>query len=280
MIDAHVHVWDTAVVSYPWLTSHSRLNRPHLPSEIDDADGQVTSWVFVEADPAPPDAAMEIAWVQRNAWEGLVGVVAHLDLAACTAESLAELRIDQLIKGVRKVPSADEAPLAWSSSLETSFEILRAHAMTVDACVSAAQLPQLISALDRLPAATVVVDHLGKPLLNDAVTGPGGRAWQRALRRLARHPNVVMKLSGLPAEARSTEQLRTTAPGYLSAALDIFGSSRCMFGSDWPVSRYAPGGVCTGEWIDLVAAASAGHDESAVFEETARRVYRTDALTR
>ena len=38
-----------------------------------------------------------------------------------------------------------------------------------------------------------------------------------------------------------------------SAAMDAFGASRCMIGSDWPVSAATPHRMEPGEWFGLVS---------------------------
>lgn len=59
------------------------------------------------------------------------------------------------------------------------------------ACVRGPELTRLAAARERT---TIVLDHLGKP---QAATRD---QWSQELRQLAKHENVVCKLSGLAAE--------------------------------------------------------------------------------
>ncbi|MCW0234965.1 MAG: amidohydrolase family protein [Ferrovibrio sp.] len=86
----------------------------------------------------------------------------------------------------------------------------------------------------------MVIDHSAKPKLrawrNDA---DALAVWVRHLRNLARYPQVWCKLSGLLTEAGPHWQ----AAGYLLPAmrilLELFGPSRLLCGSDWPVMTLA-----------------------------------------
>jgi L-fuconolactonase len=110
---------------------------------------------------------------------------------------------------------------------------------------------------------------LGKPPVVSGKSEP----WATSLRDLAALPNTYCKLSGLVTEADwktwGTEDLRL----YTDTALDAFGPSRLMFGSDWPVCTLAAtyGQVvdATGELTDKLSAA----ERTEVFEGTATRVY-------
>ena len=60
---------------------------------------------------------------------------------------------------------------------------------------------------------------------------------------------------------------------YLEHALQSFGPTRCMFGSDWPVATLT---TAYPRWFDLVTDVVAGCSDSeieAVFAGTAERIY-------
>ena len=85
------------------------------------------------------------------------------------------------------------------------------------------------------PSQRMVLDHLGKPDVR------AGRIdeWRRHLSRFAALPHVWCKLSGLVTEADWCAWSPGGLRPYLDAALDAFGPSRVMFGSDWPVCTVA-----------------------------------------
>jgi L-fuconolactonase len=60
---------------------------------------------------------------------------------------------------------------------------------------------------------------------------------------------------------------------YCEVALEAFGASRLMFGSDWPVSSLtAPYGDVCALYLELVAELSSA-EQDAIFSGTAHRVY-------
>jgi L-fuconolactonase len=120
------------------------------------------------------------------------------------------------------------------------------------------------------PRQPFVLDHLGKP----DIRGDGFTEWRRHFGALAALPNVTCKLSGLVTEADwhgwTPAQLRP----YLDAALEAFGPSRLMMGSDWPVCLLA---ARYDDVVALVRDALAEYSEDEqeqVLGGTARDFYR------
>ena len=94
--------------------------------------------------------------------------------------------------------------------------------------------PVVVEALEALPELGAVVDHCAKP---DLRTGSLD-AWRAGIARVAEHPNVVCKLSGLVTEAPSGFAATALAPA-VEHVLSVFGPDRLLFGSDWPVCTLA-----------------------------------------
>jgi L-fuconolactonase len=107
--------------------------------------------------------------------------------------------------------------------------------LVYDLLVRPAQLPAARRLVSLFPTQRFVLDHLAKPLIAAGITEP----WAENLRRLAAHPNVYCKLSGMGTEA----DLRNWKPAdfvpYMDTALEAFGAARVMIGSDWPVCTRA-----------------------------------------
>jgi L-fuconolactonase len=83
-------------------------------------------------------------------------------------------------------------------------------------------------------------------------------------------PNVTCKLSGAHTTSADASDLRP----YYQAVLTACGPDRLMFGSDWPVSTIAaPHGQVCALYQELTAQLSPA-EQDAIFDRTARRVYR------
>ncbi|GAA3668596.1 amidohydrolase family protein [Microbacterium marinilacus] len=276
VVDAHVHVWDPAALSYPWLEGDP-LGSAHLPPEIDGASGGVDGWVFVEAD-ASAAPEVEADWVASLEWPGLLGIVADAELdASALPARLDALRARPLVRGVRHLlQGLDDERLA-DPRLAEGLRRVAHEGLVFDACVRWTQLEALrrLVATAGVEGAPLVLDHLGKPPVGAGLGSQAGRDWLERMRALARVDGLAVKLSGLRAEAPSAGVLRTEAPGFLAAAIDLFGPDRCLFGTDWPVS--VGGDVTSEEWIGLVREA-AGDGWPAVASGTATRVYGLDPV--
>jgi L-fuconolactonase len=115
-----------------------------------------------------------------------------------------------------------------------------------------------------------VLDHLAKPPIAAGEWEP----WAADLAALAELPNVTAKISGLITEARWDDWDAPRIGRYARHALDVFGPSRCAFGSDWPVCTLAAG---YGDVLDLAEAVTrelSPSERADVLGGTARRVYR------
>jgi L-fuconolactonase len=274
LVDAHLHLWDPRRLRYPWLTDLPALNRPFGPEALDTGGHRLTGAVFVEAGRAAEQTFDEIRWVEELAAARplLRGAVAHADLERGreVAPDLRRLAAVALVRGVRRNLQDEPPGFATGAGHLDGVRLLAEYGFTADLCVRHSQLPEITGLVARVPQVTFVLDHLGKP----PVRAGGLDPWREHLRRLAGHPNVVCKLSGLTTEA----ELDRWRPGdvlpYLRHALAEFGPDRCLFGSDWPVATMA---TTYDRWVAVVLEALAGQSPARreqVLAGTATRVYR------
>ncbi len=121
---------------------------------------------------------------------------------------------------------------------------------------------------DRFPDLRIVIDHLAKPPVGTADLG----AWEAGLRRAAAHPNVSAKVSGLNTLGSWSQEDVTRVVG---VAVDAFGPTRLMFGSDWPVAIL--GGDYASVWEHTTRALDdlglEGADRAAILGGTAAALY-------
>ena len=279
-IDAHVHVWDTARLTYSWLRDAPLLDRPRLPIDLTAETGERVVFVQANAD----DGAAEAAWVQSLSagWPSLAGIVAFAPVEEPTlAETLDELSTLPLVVGVRRLLQDQEAGFIASKELVTGFRMLADRHIPFDACVRWHQLEELVSTVALVPALSVVLDHLGKPPVAAGLASEAGRQWLHALQQLAKLPRVTVKLSGLAPEADPNRDVIEQVVPFLDAALDVFGAERCMYGSDWPVSAATPHRLTNRVWRETVASrVSRESDRWHVLEGTAAAFYSIDAPPR
>jgi L-fuconolactonase len=277
VVDGHLHLWDPEVLTYEWL--EGPLLRSFGPEDLDEAVAEgpdaAYEFVFVQADCLPEQSIAEVDWVASLAPRvALRGIVAHAPLEdpRATEAHLAAYAERPLVVGVRRLLQSEPAGFAAAPGFRDGARAVASAGLVFDACVRWQQLPDVVDLADAVPELTIVLDHLGKPEVGTAqAPDPAdGTPWAESLRDLALRPNVVCKLSGLPAEAQgewTDAQLRP----FLDVALDAFGPDRLLFGGDWPVS------TPYGRWVDAVSSWLADrvgdHHQRAVLAENAERVY-------
>ncbi|MCC7011454.1 MAG: amidohydrolase family protein [Planctomycetes bacterium] len=242
-IDAHQHFWKLARGDYRWLTSElGPLYRDFGPRDLAPklrAHG-IASTVLVQAADSLAESQFLLALADAN--EFVAGVVAWIDFDALDAsDQLAALALHPKIVGVRPMIQ-DIADDTWMLRPELArvFERIAELDLAFDALVKPRHLAHVHELVARHPALKVVVDHAGKPDVASGLHSLGFARWVEDMRRLARHPNVHCKMSGLVTEASANWTVATLAP-YVAVLLEHFGAQRLMWGSDWPVVELAGG---------------------------------------
>jgi len=271
LIDSHVHVWDPRVLPYPWLAG-TGLDHPMLPAQADRAGGATTGMIFVQA--SGDRAIDEARWVDATDWPDLIGIVAGADLAAdpsAVAAHLDALATIPRVVGVRHL--LQDTPVEDFPSITEGLRLLATAGGSFDACIRHTQLPALIDLLEGHPALTVILDHLGKPPVDEGIDSAAGREWARNIAQLSARPRTFVKVSGLTAESADPDAFARHADGWIEHVVSTFGPDRAMIGSDWPVSAtFGIGGAFT-DWVERVRRIVAEADWPVVAASTARTAY-------
>jgi L-fuconolactonase len=112
---------------------------------------------------------------------------------------------------------------------------LKHFGYTYDILIFPDQLNHTLEFVRAFPDQPFVLDHLAKPYIKDKKID----AWKLDLKRLASCENVFCKISGMVTEANWKNWAKEDFYPYLEAAVEAFGTSRLMYGSDWPVCLVA-----------------------------------------
>jgi L-fuconolactonase len=238
VIDAHVHVWDANLVTYPWLPDVPTLApRYTLADVLPSFDAaEVTGCVLVQAADHEADTELMLATAAEHP-SRVLGVVGWVPLTEPgRAEALLDRWSGQALVGVRHLIHRDPDPrLLLRPEVDETLAILAERGLAFDACAESLQLLELVPTLAaRHPRLQVVVDHLAKPPIRER----GWQPWAGMLAEAASLPNVVAKLSGLNTAASPTWSSADFAP-YVRHALEVFGPNRLLYGGDWPFALLA-----------------------------------------
>jgi len=290
IIDAHHHIWRRK--DLPWLDGpmqprifgpYEAIRRDYLIGEYlsDLAGSGVTQSVYVQCNWPKDGFEDEVAYVQRAADEtgfpqGIVGYANFL--AKDVRPQLDRLTKYRGMRGLRMQMQWHENPqyrfaagpdLARDPTLQKNVAQLADYGWTFDLQVFAAQMEGAAELAASAPKVTFILQHAG--MLED-LSADGVARWLQGMRLLASQPNIVSKLSALGTFIHKND------PDHIAAVvretIDVFGPTRCLFGSNFPVEKLWTG------YSDLIAAyrkaiEPLGEDVArAAFRDTAARVYR------
>jgi L-fuconolactonase len=274
IIDSHVHFWDRERFTTLWLQDADAALQPsHLPSDLAATGWSADAIVAVQADCLPEQGIAEARWFSGlssdHARVEAVVAFAPLDVPADLPAHLDALAELPLVAGVRRLIQDEPPELATSPDFVRGVQALAAHDFTMDLCIRQLHFPAVIRLVEQCPDVQFVLDHLGKP----TIAADAFASWAADMTRLAALPNVVVKLSGLLTEAAPGLRTGVALAPWLRHALDAFGPSRSMFGSDWPVLNLGGGFE---RWLDIVTQLVddlSAEEAASVWSGTADAVY-------
>jgi len=279
IVDSHQHFWRYNAREYDWIDDDlAAIRRDFLPDDLAREIGLagVDAVVSVQARQTLDETDWLLGLAEKH--DFIAGVVGWVPLTAPTvADTLARLAGNPRLCGVRHVLQGEADPdFAAREDFTAGIAALRELGLAYDILIYERQLPMAMALVDRHPDQVFVVDHVAKPRIRDGILSP----WRERIRELGRRPNVFCKLSGMVTEADPRAWTRASLEPYAQAALEAFGPSRVMFGSDWPVCL---AGCGYAQWLgtvrELCRGLSAAEREE-VLGGTARDAYGLDARSR
>ena len=276
-VDTHVHYWDPSVIPYAWLDTLPTLNRPFLPSDHAAVSGgsKVSKILFVESGCDASHSLKEVDWIVSLAHREprIRGIVAHasLELGEGVRNHLQRLAERPLVKGVRRLlQSEQEKGFCLRPGFTEGVRMLGEFGFTMDLCIRHQQLSEVTRLASAVPEVTFILDHFGKPPVKSGALEP----WRSSIRDLAALPNVVCKVSGLTTEADMERWTPGDLKPYFDAVMESFGTSRLLFGGDWPVCTLA---TEYQRWVKTVSELTSSlsmEDSAKLFRFNAERIYR------
>lgn len=255
LIDAHHHLWDLSKNSHPWLQeayephfflgNYDALKKNYLWSDYqnDTSKHNVIATVHCEAEWAREDQVGETQWLtEMHQHIGYPSaIVAHAWFHTENSEEiLARQASFPLVKGIRSKPVTASSPAAMkpheSASMQDpqwleGFSRLSKYKLSWDLRVPYWHLAEAAQVAELFPETQIVLNHTGFPWDRSA---EGLKAWHVAMERIAKCPNVWLKVSefGLKDKPWNYSQNKII----VQDALSIFGIERCMFASNFPVA--------------------------------------------
>jgi len=274
VLDAHVHFWDPQLLEYPWLGAVPALGRSFLAADYAAATAHspVDAVILVEANCLPDQTVPEVQLFERSAADcHVAAIVAYASLTTPRTldRTLDELSAVNRVTGIRHNIQGEAPGFCTQSVFVDGVQKVGRRGLTFDLCATHEQLPDIIALVKMCPDTRFILDHGGKPAIRDALLDP----WRSDIGRLAECANVWCKLSGLTTEADHASWREADLVPYVSHVVERFGTSRVIYGSDWPVLTLA--GTYSDWWrFTTIFTQSWSDDERRGFYgENAKRVY-------
>ncbi|MCE7070838.1 amidohydrolase family protein [Dyadobacter sp. CY327] len=248
-IDSHLHFWHYHPVKDAWITDEmSVIKNDFLPADLLPLLEQqgITGGVAVQADQSEKEThfLMDLA----AEYDFIKGVVGWVDFRAKNIEERLEYFSQfDILKGFRHIVQAEpDDDFLLRPDFLKGIAALSRHNFTYDVLIHPRHIPYAVDFVKRFPNQRFLVDHLAKPCIKDRLSDE----WARELRAFAPVENVSCKMAGLVTEADWKNWKYDDFTKYIDITLEIFGTERVMFGSDWPVCLV---GASYGEVCDIAS---------------------------
>ena len=185
-------------------------------------------------------------------------------------------------------PGVNAPGMLSDARFREGFDCLQRMGLSFDALVYHTQLEELADLAAAFPDATIILNHIGRPLGIGPYAGRRDEVfadWQKGIAALAQRENVVVKLGGFgnlisgydwhqrPIPPTSRDVAEAINP-WLTYCIEQFGPDRCMFESNFPVDKASYAYTTAWNAFKLVAKDYSGPEKSAMFQGTAVRAYR------
>src|ERR1700722_1011183 len=193
----------------------------------------IAATIAVQASPTVDETLWLLDHADRPC-TGILGVVGWVDLAARDVNAQLDTVHRPRLVGIRPMIQdiPDDAWIVRPSTIR-GLEVLAERGLTFDLLGYTRHLRHAVTALERVPDLTVVIDHLAKPDYTHL-----DRLWTQGMTELAARPHTFVKISGLATEVDGPPHAGLFAE-HVAFALQTFGPDRCLIGSDWPVVTLA-----------------------------------------
>jgi L-fuconolactonase len=192
--------------------------------------------------------------------------------------------------GIPPVLGCDQAGVMMRPDFRAGLKELVKRGLSFDAWLLQPQLPEFLDLARAFPDAALILDHVGGPLAEGRYIGRVADAfeqWKEDMTKIARCPNVTLKLgalnmsqTGMDAVGKlrphTSEEVARLQREHILTSIDLFGPSRCMFESNFPVDKMSVSYTVVWNSFKRVSAGYSAEERSQLFSETARRVYRIE----
>ncbi len=245
-VDSHQHFWKLSRGDYSWMTPDMKeLYKDFSPEDLEPLikEKNITQTVIVQA--ADTIAETEFTLSLASKYDFIAGVVGWVDLDSDKAkDDIDKLCESNFLKGFRPmIHDIKDDEWMLKNNLSENLKYINNKNLTFDALVRPNHLKHLIKFVKKYDFLPIVIDHIAKPVIINSEIDE----WKKDMTELSKANNVYCKFSGILTEVGKDYNKHQLDP-YIDFILNLFGSEKLMWGSDWPVLTMADSYL---NWFDL-----------------------------
>ena len=271
-IDSHQHFWKYNAVRDSWITDDMAvIQKNFLPEDLRPvlAANKIDGSIIVQSDQSKEENVFQLANALQH--DFVKGVVGWVDLQSDNLnEQLEYYKEFKKLKGFRHVLQGEpQRDFMLRPDFKRGIAKLKGFGYTYDILIYPDQLKHTVDFVKAFPDQPFVLDHIAKPYIKDKEI----EEWRKDIKALAAFDNVFCKVSGMVTEGNWLEWSKEDYKPYLEVVAEAFGTTRLMYGSDWPVCLVAASYEQVLEIVNNYFSIFSQHEQDLIFGENAVRFY-------
>jgi len=288
-LDSHVHFWNYSASNpeFDWIgEGMDTIKKSFLPENLiqiisseSNADDEnikhqlsTSNYSCIAVQAAETWSETEFLLELAEKHEFIKGVVGWCDVNGFDKSTTLSSSLSPKLKGFRHIVQAKPNGYMSSDSFRYFISRLKNHDYTYDLLIQPHQLQEALGLVSEFPNQKFVIDHLAKPDVKNQDFGQ----WKSHIQEFENLPNVYCKISGMVTEAYWQSWQSSDFRYALDVVFDTFGTSRLMYGSDWPVCLLA---ADYKQVINIVAdyiSELSSTEQEKIFYKSAAKFYHID----
>ncbi|MDA0916973.1 MAG: amidohydrolase family protein [Proteobacteria bacterium] len=256
IIDAHHHFWDLNKNYYPFLRdkidpnfflgNYKTIRENYLPIDYinDSRNHNVVGTIHCEAEWDRNDQVGETRWLKYLSLNNKFpnAIVAHAWFHKKNSEEIiAEQASFDMVKGIRSKPitkfSQNSQEYLYEGSMQdinwrNGLKLLEKYNLNYDLRIPNWHLEEAVEIVRLIPNTKVIINHAGFPWNR---TDEGMDYWRKGIKLMSLEPNTFIKLSEFGVKGEDWNYYQNKK--IIHELIDLFGPQRCMFASNFPVSK-------------------------------------------
>ena len=256
IVDSHHHFWDLHKNYYPFLSDkidpdfflgdYEIIRQNYLPVdyEKDTKNHNVVGTIHCEAEWDRDDQLGETKWIENLAKKNKFpnAIIGHAWFHKKNSESIiAEQASFDMVKSIRSKPNVKFSKNSTSYTFDGSMQdiswrnglkLLEKYNLNYDLRIPSWHLEEAVDVVKLIPNTKVIINHCGFPWDRSI---EGMEFWKKGIKALSLEPNTFIKLSEFG--IKHEEWNYNENAKIILELIDRFGPKRCMFASNFPVSK-------------------------------------------